>query len=84
MKPVKKAQQKNVIIDREFYTDKQYWALENIDGIFNINVFDGDDSDNKLRISTSHIKDLKVVLNEYGYYCTVAIMNSGETIHVVL
>ena len=82
MKPLKKAKQKNVEIDRNYYTEAQYAALASIEGVGTIEHFDGGDT--KLRVFFENVVDIKVVLDECGDYCTVCVMNSGETIHVSL
>ena len=82
MKPLKKAKQKNVEIDRNYYTEAQYAALASIEGVGTIEHFDGEDT--KLRVFFENVVDIKVVLDECGDYCTVCVMNSGETIHVSL
>lgn len=78
MKPLKKAEQKNVDVDHFFYSDAEYEELENIDGVWRINRFD-----KVLRVNLQKVEDLKIVCNE-GYYETVAVMNSGEVVHVKL
>ena len=80
MKPLKKAKQKNVEIDRNYYTEAQYAALASIEGVGTIEH--GEDA--KLRVFFDNVVDIKVVLDGCGYYCTVCVMDSGETIHVSL
>lgn len=77
MKPLKKATQKNVSVRMDAYTQEEIEKIKNISGIFDI--CDGD-----YRISLNCVKDLKVSLADDGYYYTVAVMNSGETIFVEL
>lgn len=83
MKPVKRAKQKNVAVDRSYYTDDQYAHLEDIIGVFDIGFLCDEDEKN-LRVVLSLVKDLKVVLDEYGYYTTVAVMETGEQIYIEL
>lgn len=82
MKPLKKANQKNVEIDRCSYHYDQYRDLEKISGVFNLKDA-GFDEDDQLRVSLAHVKDLKIALHE-GYYVNKAIMNTGEEIFVIL
>lgn len=83
MKPLKKAAQKNVSIFRDVYTDEQYYALKDVFGVFDIkDVYENAASE--LRVSLDEFKDLKVVLDGYGYYTNVAVMKSGETVFVTL
>ena len=84
MKPLKKAAQKNVQVNKECYTADIADLLE-IPGIFDLPRVSGVSADEgDYRVSLAHVKDLKVMLDEYGYYNTVAVMNSGETVFVNL
>ena len=74
MKPLKKAAQKNVQVNKECYT-----ADFDLSSVSGVSADEGD-----YRVSLAHVKDLKVVLDDYGYYTTVAVMESGETIFVTL
>ena len=96
MRPLKKAQQQNLIISKEYYTEhelmkmlenKEIWYLDddinfrcdcdilNIrTQIFRINIEDLENA----------IKEIKVVLNEYGYYENVAVTKNGKVYHVEL
>ena len=82
MKPLKKAEQKNVIVDVMYYTNEEYKDLEDIDGVGTLKVFS--EGSKELVVFLEYAKDLKVALDEYGQYCNVAVMKSGETIHVIL
>lgn len=96
MRPLKKANQKNLIIAKEYYTEhelmkmlenNEIWYLDddmnfrcdcnilNIPNqIFRINIEDLENA----------IKEIKVVLNEYGYYENVAVTKNGKVYHVEL
>ena len=66
MKPLKKAAQKNVQVNKDCYTADIADLLE-IPGIFDLSSVSGvsaDDGD--YRVSLAHIKDLKVMLDDYG------------------
>ena len=84
MKPLKRASQKNVRVNKECYTADIADLLE-IPGIFDLSSASGVSADEgDYRVSLTHVKDLKVMLDEYGYYNTVAVMESGEIIVVTL
>lgn len=84
MKPLKRASQKNVQVNKECYTADIADLLE-IPGIFDLSSASGVSADEgDYRVSLAHVKDLKVMLDEYGYYNTVAVMESGEIIVVTL
>ena len=84
MKPLKRASQKNVQVNKDCYTADIADLLE-IEGVFDLSSVSGVSADEgDYRVSLAHVKDLKVVLDEYGYYNTVAVMSSGETVFVTL
>lgn len=84
MKPLKKAAQKNIQINKNCYT-ADIADLLDIQGIFDLSSVSGVSADEgDYRVSLAHVKDLKVMLDDYGYYTTVAVMESGETIFVSL
>lgn len=84
MKPLKRASQKNVQVNKDCYTADIADLLE-IPGIFDLSSASGVSADEgDYRVSLAHVKDLKVMLDEYGYYNTVAVMESGEIIVVTL
>lgn len=73
MKILKKAEQKNFIVNKDFYTR---WELEEMLNRGTIvNLFDD------YRIYACDCKEVKVICNE-GFYTTVVITNSGEQIFV--
>ena len=84
MKPLKKAAQKNVQVNKECYTAEIADLLE-IPGIFDLSGISCVSADERYyRVALSRVKDLKVILDDYGYYTTVAVMESGETVFVTL
>lgn len=84
MKPLKRASQKNVQVNKDCYTADIADLLE-ITGVFELSSVSGISADEgDYRVSLAHVKDLNVVLDDYGYYTTVAVMESGETIFVSL
>ena len=93
MKILKKAQQKNIEVNIDFYSINEVNKLLNrklifyLDNEFNEcynNVTDIEYFENlyTFRIFTSKLKELKVVLNDDGYYTTIAITNDDEKIYV--
>lgn len=76
MKPLKNATQKNFAIDTDFYTPDALDMLENVDGVYRM-------CNDLTVIFASAVKDIKIACID-GYYCTVAVTYSGETIHVSL
>lgn len=78
MKIAKRAEQKNFIVNFDCYNGKEQEEL-----IASGKLFKTDDNDS-WRISTSKLKEVKVVLNEYGYYETVGIDNDDNAIHIYI
>ena len=94
MKILKKAQQKNVEINTDFYNVYQINEMLDRKLIFyldeefnekydNISSFDLFEGEYTFRIFASNLKELKVVLDG-GYYTTIAITNEGEKLYVKL
>lgn len=78
MKIAKKAVQKNFIVNFDNYNGKEQEELIKSGKLFRM------DETDSWRISTSELKEVKVVLDEYGYYETVAIDSEGNTIHILI
>ena len=95
MKPLKKANQKNVTINTDYYSkaelENMWYAGEifnllkygKIDTPHNIGTFDSIKEDYDFRIFLENVKDLKVAVED-GYYVNVAIGNNGKTYYVNL
>ena len=92
MKILKKAQQKNIEVNTDFYNiyevnklldRKLFFYLDNEFNECYYNVTDREYFENvyTYRIFTSKLKELKVVLED-GYYTTIAITNDDEKIYV--
>ena len=92
MRILKKAQQKNIEVNTDFYSINEVNKLLDrklifyLDNEFNVcynNVTDIDFLEHiyTFRISINKLKELKVVL-ENGYYTTIAITNDDEKIYV--
>ena len=90
MKTLKSAKQKNVLVDRVWYTVNEINELLDKHILF---TFDNDfnvcyehinycDIDN-LRLSLNKVNELKVIYNkEIECYATVAVLNDGNYIYV--
>lgn len=83
MKILKRARQKNFTLNTEYYTKREIEQMYDEGKIFNCKKINIDD-DETPRVSTSNISEVKIVLNEYGYYIPVAISKTGETIYIEL
>ncbi|MBR3591255.1 MAG: hypothetical protein IKL46_00145 [Clostridia bacterium] len=94
MKVLKRAEQKNFIIDKDMYSKHDienlmyqgfvFWFDENM-GI-RMDVVEGFKYDETVfRINAVNIDEIKVVYNkEYGFYETVAILYNGDMVHITL
>ena len=91
MKILKRAEQKNIILNKDYYNIYQVNSLLDQHIIFYIdsnhdacydNVYMFDDID--FRLFTDNIKEIKVELDEYKYYTTVAVHNNGNKYYVTL
>lgn len=80
MKVLKKANQKNAMVDTEMYSNHELKSMESLGFIFRI------DEKDVYRVGLSTGDELTVIYNdEYGFYNTVVKKNSlGLTIYVKL
>lgn len=78
MKILKKAVQKNVMVETSYYTEAQMNEMFAEGKVFKI------DEDDVYRVYTEHCSELKVELDKYGYYVTVAVMKDGSKININL
>ena len=76
MKITKRAEQKNFIVNIDYYDDE---ALKKL--ITKRNLFKVDENDS-WRISASELKEIIICLDKYGYYETVGIDREGNIIHI--
>ena len=94
MKILKKAQQKNIEVNTDFYNVYQINEMLDRKLIFdldekfnekhdNISSFDLFEGEYTFRIFTNNLKELKVVSDD-GYYTTIAITNEGEKLYIKL
>lgn len=79
MKVLKRAQQRNVIVDKYWYTEEEINTFKLADYCFTL---DGNDS---LRIDLSYADKLEVVYDtRYGAYTNEVVMKDGKRIRVLL
>lgn len=78
MKIAKRAEQKNFIVNFEYYNSNEQKNL-----IANKKLFKVDEYDS-WRISSSELKEVKIVLDEDGFYETVGITKDGEIVHIFI
>ena len=96
MKVLKNAEQKNVILDNDFYTWEELRHMLSTKTIW---YFDSDfrptyDSsliywneyhNTEFRVYFDNVEELKVVYNkEQGFYETIAVLKNGTKLHVKL
>ena len=93
MKILKKAEQKNIILNKDYYNIYQVNSLLDQHIIFYIdsnqkvcydNVYMFGDVDVDFRLFTDDLKEIKVELDEYNYYTVVAVHNNGNKYYVSL
>lgn len=77
MRPLKRAKQQNVELNTDYYTEVE---IVNMYNNFEIDYLDPSIDPELKRpvIYTEDIKNLKIVLDEFGYYTTVAVKNGKE------
>ena len=93
MKIRKKAEQKNFIVDKDYYTEKELLTMSReeiifyIDESFNTRYIKDiqDVKDCCFRIFADMCKEVKVVYEErYGWYNTVVVTHNDQLIHICL
>lgn len=76
MKILKRAVQKNFIVDTCFYTGEEVNELVSKGTISQL------DDDKNYRIFTSDCKEVKFICDYDGFYQPVVVTNNGEIIHI--
>ena len=76
MKIRKSATQKNFKVSTWYYSYFAYCSLAYIDGVEYL--------DDKLVVFADYVDQIKVVLDEFGFYINVVVMKTGEKIFVEL
>ena len=95
MKILKDAKQKNVELNKDYYNEEEIRKLLENETIFYIDdsfecsnntdvMLRWIDEDVVFRISTTRIVELKVIVDDEGYYTTVAIDNDDNKYYVTL
>lgn len=86
MKTLKKAEQRNFLINEDYYSPRTLAELEQgVDGIFRISDDWSNNPDYELRISTNVVKEVKVIYNEeYCNYENVVVTYENRIIHIKL
>ena len=76
MKIRKRAIQKNFPVNSWYYSDYDYSAMTRIDGV----EYLGD----RIVVYSHYVDEIKVVVDEMGFYTNVVVMKTGEKIFVEL
>ena len=95
MKILKNTEQKNVELNKDYYNEEEIRKLLENETIFYIDdsfecsnntdvMLRWIDEDVVFRISTTRIVELKVIVDDEGYYTTVAIDNDSNKYYVTL
>lgn len=94
MKILKTAEQKNFIVDKDFYTDIEIWDMVRCGLIFSFdgncehksyNNFHDVSMSDIYRIYADYCDEVKVIYNkEYGIYENIAVAKNGMKIHINL
>lgn len=83
MKILKRAKQKNFKLATYYYTERQIEQMYDEGKVFTLKEEYKIDNDTP-RVDTSNISEVKIVCDDDGYYIPVAILKTGETIHIEL
>lgn len=87
MKVLKKAEQKNVVVDKDMYTEKDLKLMEAKGFVTSDkNIFTCEDEEAvNYRVFLDDCKDIKVIYNEeFGFYANVVTLKTGEEIYINL
>ena len=76
MKIRKRAEQKNFIVNMYYYTESNLTELLNR-GII-------EDFGRSYHLFAEYCDELKVILDEFGFYTTVAVLKTGEQVYVTI
>ena len=79
MKTLKKAEQRNVILKKDYYNERQLNDILQKEYAFTLKY-----DNSNIRISLHYAKEIKVILDNYGYYKTVVVMNDGSHYYITL
>lgn len=96
MKVLKNAEQKNVILDNDFYSWEQLRDMLNAEIIWYFDsdlrvsretslIYWNEYNEKEFRVFLEDVEELKVVYNkELGFYETIAVLKNGIKLHVKL
>lgn len=88
MRVLKKAEQRNVVVDKDMYTEKDLKLMEAkgfITSDKNIFAPNEDEEAVNYRVFLDDCKDIKVIYNEeFGFYANVVTLKTGEEIYINL
>lgn len=79
MKTLKKAEQRNVVLKKDYYNEKQLNDILQKEYAFTLKYDNGN-----IRISLHYAKEVKVILDNYGYYKTVVVMKDNNQYYINL
>ena len=93
MKILKKAKQRNFVVSKYYHNADE--ISEIIENYFGFYFVEGerietsrekktDYSDLDVRVSDIEVKEIKTILDEYGYYTNIAVMNDGMVVFIEL
>lgn len=94
MRILKKAEQKNFIVRRDFYTLDKLFEMYEIGYIYSFDdkfdtveynsLYDIGDDD-VFRVSADIINEIKVIyMTDFGFYTTIAVLNDGNKLFISL
>ena len=78
MKPLKKANQQNGILNTQYYNKQQQEEIKQKYYTFVL------DFDYSIRLSLYYAKEIKIILNDYGYYENAIVMEDGSQYYINL
>lgn len=86
MRILKRAEQKNFEVEERMYTKNQLERFHQDDLVFqlrDIKYFE-DSDDETYRVDSESVAKLDIILDEDGFYRTVAVLKTGERIYISL
>lgn len=90
MKPLKKANQRNAELNKDYYTRTDLEKMLSNHEVFFFNegysmsYNTQNPEEEELRVDLFKMKEIKVILDPYGYYTTVCVDNEGRQYYVNL
>ena len=85
MKKKKKAAQQNLMLDTDYYTREEIKRLKDLGIVCDLKeMYKGTFEEETLVIFTEELKEIKVILDDYGMYKTVAVNFDNEKFFIKL